>query len=65
MSADHPIATLCEALQVSRSGYYAWVQRRPGSRAQANATLLPLITQADQESRRTYGSPVMGSTLDT
>ena len=57
MSAEHPIATLCEALQVSRSGYYAWVQRRPGSRAQANATLLPLITQADQESRHTYGSP--------
>ncbi len=57
MSADHPIATLCGALHVSRSGYYAWGQRRPGARAQANTTLLTLITQADQESRHTYGSP--------
>ena len=57
MSADHCIATLCATLQVSRSGYYAWVERRPGPRAQANATLLTLIAQADQESRHTYGSP--------
>jgi putative transposase len=57
MSADHCLTTLCLALQVSRSGYYAWVERQPGPRAQANATLLPLITQADQESRHTYGSP--------
>lgn len=57
MSTEHSIVTLCGALQVSRSGYYAWVERRPGSRAQANATLLPLIAQAHQQSRHTYGSP--------
>ena len=57
MSTEHSIVTLCGALQVSRSGYHAWVERRPGSRAQANATLLPLIAQAHQQSRHTYGSP--------
>ena len=57
MSADHSIAALCGALQVSRSGYYAWVERQPGPRAQANTILLTLITQADQDSRHTYGSP--------
>jgi len=57
MSTEYPIATLCGALHVSRSGYYAGVGRRPGARAQANTTLLTLITQADQESRHTYGSP--------
>src|SRR2546422_5354819 len=57
MSTDRGIATLCATLQVSRSGYYAWVERRPGPRAQANATLLALIAVADQESRHTYGSP--------
>jgi transposase InsO family protein len=57
MSADHPSATLCAVLQVSRSGYHAWRARPPGLRAQANATLLTLITQADQESRHTDGSP--------
>jgi len=30
---------------------------RPSHRAQANATLLPLIVQARRESRQTYGSP--------
>jgi len=52
MSAEYPIAPLCGALHVSRSGYYAWVGRRPGARAQANATLLPLIVQAHQQSRQ-------------
>ena len=57
MHADYSIATLCATLQVSRSGYYAWVARQPGPRACANATLLTLIAQAHQQSRQTYGSP--------
>jgi putative transposase len=57
MHTEYPIATLCAALQVSRSGYHAWRTRAPGPRAQANATLLTLIAQADLESRHTYGSP--------
>ena len=57
MSAEHSIARLCETLRVSRSGYYAWQRRAPGTRAQANATLLTLIAQAHQQSRQTYGSP--------
>jgi putative transposase len=57
MQDEYPIAPLCAALQVTRSGYHAWAQRRPGPRAQANAALLPLIEQAHRESRRTYGSP--------
>jgi transposase InsO family protein len=57
MSAEYPIAELCAALQVTRSGYHAWVAGPTGPRAQANAALLPLIAQAHQESRQTYGSP--------
>jgi len=57
MSQDYPIADLCEALRVTRSGYHAWAARRPGPRARSNAELLPLIEQAHVESRRTYGSP--------
>jgi transposase InsO family protein len=57
MSAEYSLADLCTALRVTRSGYHAWVGRRPGPRAQANAALLPLIRQAHQESRQTYGSP--------
>ena len=57
MSPQYCIAALCATLRVSRSGYYAWVARQPGPRAQANATLLTLIAQAHQQSRQTYGSP--------
>jgi len=57
MSQEYSIAELCEALAVTRSGYHAWTSRAPGPRAQADARLLPLIEQAHQESRQTYGSP--------
>lgn len=57
MHAEYPIDQLCATLAVTRSGYHAWARRLPGARAQANAALLPLITQAHRESRQTYGSP--------
>lgn len=57
MSTDYSINELCAALDVSRSGYRAWVKRTPGPRAQANAELLDLILEAHEQSRQTYGSP--------
>jgi transposase InsO family protein len=57
MQAEHSILELCAALDVSRSGYHAWVARAPGPRTRANAALWPLIEQAFEESRQTYGSP--------
>ena len=57
MNTEYPIADLCAALKVTRSGYHAWAGRQPGVRAQASAALLPLIHQAHRESRQTYGSP--------
>jgi putative transposase len=57
MHPEYPIDQLCATLNVTRSGYHAWVSREPGVRAQANAALLPLIAKAHRESRQTYGSP--------
>ena len=57
MQPEHSVAELCATLNVTHSGYHAWASRAPGKRAQANATLLPLIAQAHQESRQTYGIP--------
>ena len=57
LQEEHSVAELCQALGVSRSGYHGWVAREPGPRAQANATLWPLIEQAYAQSRQTYGSP--------
>ena len=57
MQPEYSLEQLCATLAVTRSGYHAWASRAPGVRAQANAALLPLISQAHQASRQTYGSP--------
>lgn len=59
MKTQHPIRSLCQALEVSPSGYYDWFNRQahPGPRAQANARLAQQILQIHRKSRKTYGSP--------
>lgn len=52
----YPIRRLCEALNVSASGYYAWRDRKPGPRAQANARLLERIRTLHVQSRESYGA---------
>jgi putative transposase len=66
MKAQHPIRSLCDALEVSSSGYYGWVSRQaqPSSRAQENARLVLQIVQIHQQSRQTYGSPRIQVALD-
>ncbi len=55
--ADYPLAALCRALHVSRSGYYAWAGRKVSARAQADAELTARIAAAHTRRRRTYGAP--------
>lgn len=57
MNDPYSISELCEAFDVSRSGYHAWIEREPCARAQADETLAPLIAAAHTEGRREYGSP--------
>ena len=59
MKTEHAILALCQLLNVSPSGFYAWQQRRdhPGPRAVANQTLTRQIATVFAESRQTYGSP--------
>lgn len=59
MKSSYSIEALCENLEVSKSGYYDWQQRRstPGPRAQANVALAKTIEQIHEDSRQTYGSP--------
>jgi putative transposase len=55
----------CHALRVSRSGYYAWRDRPPSARAQADRQLTDRIRRIHQASRGTYGSPRVHSELHT
>jgi putative transposase len=51
------IRTLCRLLEVSPSGYYQWLRRKPGPRAKANQQLLTRVRQTFKRNRQTYGSP--------
>ncbi len=55
--ANHAIATLCRVLGVSRSGFHAWVTRRPSARALEDARLTERISAIHREHREVYGSP--------
>ncbi len=48
---------MCEALAVSRAGFYEWMGRPESERAQANRALLAAIRESFEQSDRTYGSP--------
>jgi putative transposase len=55
--ALYPIRLLCEVLEVTRSGYYAWVDRPVSPKKIADARLLLEIKAALVRGRGAYGSP--------
>lgn len=48
---------MCEVLDVSQSGYYAWRSRPKSTRDRANEDLLERILEVHKRSRKTYGYP--------
>lgn len=50
------VEAMCEALDVSASGYYAWYERDSSPRQQADVRLGDEIEGVFIKSRRTYGS---------
>ena len=52
-----PTRLLCEALGVSRGGFYDWLRRPRSRRACENLQLLTQIRTSFEQSDRTYGSP--------
>jgi putative transposase len=53
----YPITTMCRVLEVSTSGYYAWLKRPPSARAERDAELKVQIRAIHEESDGTYGRP--------
>ena len=51
------VEQMCEALGVSRGGFYSWLMRPPSRRARENEELTTYIRRSFNESDRTYGSP--------
>ena len=57
------VATLCGALGVSVSGYYAWRGRQASQHQQTDAVLLEAIEAVYQAGRGLYGSPRIHAAL--
>jgi putative transposase len=55
--ASYPIAMMCRLLEVSTSGYYAWLKRPPSTRSREDKILLERIRWFHARSRGTYGAP--------
>ena len=63
LATEHTVSDLCAALQVSRSGYYAWLERPAGTRARDNQQVSREIEVLFQKSRASYGSPRITAAL--
>lgn len=51
-----PVAVCCEVLDVSRSGFYAWLTRPESRRRRTDAVLTQAIRGSFVQSDRTYGA---------
>ena len=61
----YPVSLMCRALDLSRSGFYAWRRRPESRRAVVNRRLMVEIKSIHQASLQTYGSPRMHFELRT
>jgi putative transposase len=57
LSQDHSVRDLCEYLEVTRSGYYAWQKGQESAREKANREVAQEIKQVFEAKRGRYGSP--------
>jgi len=53
----YPVLVMCNVLEVSSSGYYAWRGRPESRRSREDRELKAIIRSVFEESRQTYGSP--------
>lgn len=58
-----PIRVMCETLEVSPAGYYAWLRRPPSFQQQRREALLVLIRGIHAEVKHRYGSPRLHAAL--
>ena len=55
--AEYSVRRMCRLLEVSPSGYYAWLARPDSSRTMRDRELTEIITDIWEASRRAYGAP--------
>jgi len=61
--AKYTVAMMCRVLEVSPSGFYAWLKRAPSARRQSDLLLGDRIEALYLQSRSTYGRPRLHADL--
>jgi putative transposase len=56
-AGEHSVARLCQALEVSRTGYYGWLKSPESQQKREDRRLLAQIRTVYGQSRHRYGSP--------
>jgi putative transposase len=56
LGQEYPLRVLCRVLEVSTSGYHAWLRRVPSGRARASERLKLAALAAHHRTRQTYGA---------
>jgi putative transposase len=62
-ASEFEVSIMCEILQVSRSGYYAWTKRPQSAGAARQEEWIQAIGEVHQQSGGTYGSPRIAQEL--
>ena len=55
--ATHSVGVMCRLLHISRSGFYAWLDRPMSERNRSDLALTGKIEAIHRRSRGVYGSP--------
>jgi putative transposase len=63
LSTEYEIKECCEALRVSRSGFYQWSKADPSNRQKEEAELVEEIRSVFEANKGRYGSPRVTQTL--
>src|SRR6266481_219689 len=63
LSVEYGIKECCEALRVSRSGYYQWKKAEPSQREREEAELVEQIKEVFEANKGRYGSPRLSQAL--
>lgn len=56
LQAAFPLAALCETLEVSRAGYYAWRSEAQSAQEKRDRELTPLVCDIFWKNKRRYGA---------
>jgi putative transposase len=64
MPGERPVVWLCDALEVSPAGYYAWLERPDSAAEQRRKELVAAMSDIHAQVRHCYGSPRMAVELN-